>query len=110
MHKALADLRKCIRLGDFDTDLDEVMNTVITAVARRRVAVRDGLIGDFAVGMRVLTLPGNYKPRYFANREGTIVSIEEGTVWIELDEPIRRQRGTIKNIGISGVEYLEIIE
>lgn len=110
MHHAVAALRKCIRLGDFDDDLDAVTNTVVEAVRRRRLAVRDALIEQFDVGMRVETLPGNYKPRYFAGREGVITRIEDGTVWIELDEPIFRQRGTIKNIGMSGVEYLEIIE
>jgi hypothetical protein len=110
MHKALSDLRKCIRSGDFDDNLDELVNTVAHAASRRRAVVRETLLDEFAVGTRVLTLPGNYKPRYFANREGTVTRIEDGTVWIQLDEPILRSRGTIKDIGMKGLEYLEIID
>jgi hypothetical protein len=110
MHKTLQVLRKQIRQGEFDDDLDAVTNTVVQAVTRRRQQVREELLDEFAVGMRVLTVPGNYKPRYFANREGVISKIEDGTVWIDLDEPILRSRGTIRTIGMKGVEYLEIVE
>jgi len=107
MHKTLQVLRRQIRRGDFDEQLDELVNTVLQAVTRRRVAVRSTLLDEFNVGDRVLTLRGNYKPRYFADREGTVTRIEDGTVWIELDEPILRNRGTIQHIGMKGVEYLE---
>lgn len=110
--KALTVLKRQIREGRFDDDLDAVLNAIVMTVSRRRRAVREGLLGDFAPGQRVLTLPGNYKPRYFANREGTVSFIDEddGTVWIELDEPILRQRGRIERIGMKGIEYLEILE
>jgi len=107
MHKTLVVLRKQIRRGDFDDDLDAVVNSVLQAVASRRRRVREDLLDEFAVGDRVLTLRGNYKPRYFADREGVISRIEDGTIWIELDEPILRSRGTIQHIGMKGVEYLE---
>jgi hypothetical protein len=108
--KALRILKQQIRRGEFDDDLDELINTLLHTVSRRRAAVRDDLLDQFTPGMRVLTLRGNYKPRYFADREGVITRIEDGTVWIQLDEPILRSRGTIQTIGMRGVEYLEIIE
>jgi hypothetical protein len=110
MSKALQVLKRQIRNGDFDEEFDELVNGLVQAVNQRRRRVRAAMLSEFTTGMRVRTLPGNYKPRYFANREGTITKVESGSVWIELDEPIVRQRGTIYTIGMRGVEYLEVIE
>jgi hypothetical protein len=105
--KALRILKQQIRRGEFDDNLDELVNAVLHTVARRRRSVREELLDEFAVGDRVLTLRGNYKPRYFADREGEIIRIEDGTIWIQLDEPILRSRGTIQTLGMKGIEYLE---
>ena len=109
MSKALRVLKQQIRDGDFDEDLDDLINGLIRSVQQRRRRLREDLLDDFGPGMRVRTLPGNYKPRYYANRTGTVTRVEDGVVWIELDTPILRSRGTIKQVGMSGVEWLEIL-
>jgi hypothetical protein len=109
MSKALQVLKRQIRDGEFDEDLDDLVNSLIATVTRRRRRLREELLDDFGPGVRVMTTPGNYKPRYYANRKGTVTRVENGVVWIELDTPILRSRGTIKQIGMSGVEWLEIL-
>ena len=103
----IQDVREAIRNGDFDHRLDRFQNMVNLEVKDRRRELSEALADDFAVGQRVITMPGNYKPRYMFNKTGTVTKVESPWVWVELDEPIRRSGGgfgkVVRHVGISAI-------
>lgn len=109
----ISDVRRAIREGDFDLDIDRFYETVYKEVRIRRRELAEALVDDFAVGQRVKTTPGQYKPRYMFNRVGTVTKIEGNWVWLELDEPVRRSGGgygkVVRHIGVSPL-HLEHID
>jgi len=103
----IPQIRRSIRDGQFDTELDRLQLVVNQEIKRKRRELSLLLADDFAIGQRVRTVPGNYKPRYLFNRAGTVVEIDPPWVWIELDEPVRRSGGgntkVVRRIGVSAI-------
>jgi hypothetical protein len=92
-------LMAAIANGRYDHSLDKVGEHIVSSIRKRGEVLNIERAAELSEGDRVRIM-GPLRPNYFLNKRGTITSIEDGTVWVKLDKPVRRKG---KILGTAGV-------